>query len=286
MNFRDKLQAAADRNDSLLCVGLDPRAEQVPTGDVLTFCREIIAATHDLACAYKPQSAFFEALGVDGWRILRDVIAAVPDGIPVLLDVKRGDVASTAEAYATACYDVLGADAVTVNPYLGGDSVAPFLARPDKTAFIVCRTSNPGAGDVQDLAVPGDAVTGNGNPAEGGAQPLFLRVADLAREWGAPHGNSGLVVGATYPGELRLVRDRCPDLPILLPGIGAQGGDLEASVQAGVDQEGGGLLVSASRSVMYASAGPDWAEAARQAAARLRDQINAVRRGQAALPER
>lgn len=276
MNFRDKLQAAADRNDSLLCVGLDPRAGQVPTGDVLTFCREIIAATRDLVCAYKPQSAFFEALGVDGWRILRDVIAAVPDGIPVLLDVKRGDVASTAEAYATACYDVLGADAVTVNPYLGGDSVAPFLTRPEKTAFIVCRTSNPGAGDVQDLAVPG----------AGGEQPLYLRVADLAREWGAAHGNAGLVVGATYPGELRLVRDRCPDLPILLPGIGAQGGDLEASVQAGVDQDGGGLLVSASRSVIYASEGPDWAEAAHRAAARLRDQINAVRRGQAALPER
>ncbi len=263
MTFREKLEAAAARNHSLLCVGLDPQRDRLPIEDVVAFTRAIIEATSDLVCAYKPQVAFFEAEGVEGWRALKATIEAVPDDIPVILDAKRGDVAHTAEAYATACFDVLGADAVTVSPYLGGDSVRPFLARPDRAAIVLCRTSNPGAPELQDVLVDGE--------------PLYLRVADLVQEWSAPHGNAGLVVGATYPGELEAVRARCPELPILLPGIGAQGGDLEASVQAGLDAEGGGIMVSASRSVIFASSGGDFAAAARAEAERLRAAIEAAR---------
>ena len=263
MPFGEKLRAAAQRNGSLLCVGLDPQPQRLPVADSQQFLRTIIEATADLVCAFKPQLAFFEAEGLAGWRTLRAVLEAVPADIPIILDAKRGDVPHVAAAYAHACFDVLGADAVTVNPYLGGDSLRPFLDRPDHGAFVLCRTSNPGALDLQDLLVDGE--------------PLYLRVADLARQWGAPHGNAGLVVGATYPRELAAVRARCPDLPILLPGIGAQGGDLEAALQAGLDAEGGGLVVSASRSVLYASAGADFAAAARAEAQRLRDAINAVR---------
>ena len=264
MFFREKLRDAVARNESLLCVGLDPQPSRMPVDDVLTFTRAIIEATSDLVCAFKPQSAFFEAQGRAGWDALKATIEAVPDDVSVVLDVKRGDIASTAEAYATACFDVMGADAVTLNPYLGRDAVAPFLARAEKGAFILCRTSNPGGADLQSLDV--------------GGEPLYLRVASLVGEWGAEHGNAGLVVGATYPEELAAVRARCPSLPILLPGIGAQGGDLEASVAAGIDGQGGGLLVSASRSVIYASEGEDFAQAARAEAERLRDAINAARR--------
>lgn len=260
--FRDKLAEAARRNGSLLCVGLDPQPERLPVDDVLAFTRAVIEATADLVCAFKPQSAFFEALGAGGWRVLQETIAAVPDEIPVILDVKRGDVAHTAAAYAAACFDRLDADAVTLNPYLGGDAVAPFLARPDRGAFILCRTSNPSGADLQRLDV--------------GGEPLFLRVADLVREWGAAHGNAGLVVGATAPRDLAAVRARCPGLPILVPGIGAQRGDLAAAVRAGLDARGGGVIVSASRSVLYASRGTDFALAARAEARRLRDAIAAV----------
>lgn len=262
MTFREKLAAAAERNESLLCVGLDPQPARMPVDDLLRFTSAIIEATSDLVCAYKPQSAFFEAQGQAGWEALKATIEAVPDDVPVVLDVKRGDIASTAEAYATACFDVMGADAVTLSPYLGRDAVAPFLARPERGTFILCRTSNAGGADLQSLDV--------------GGEPLYLRVASLVQEWGAEHRNAGLVVGATYPEELAAVRERCPDLPILLPGIGAQGGDLEASVAAGTDAGAGGLLVSASRSVIYASEGEDFAQAARTEAERLRDAINAA----------
>ena len=255
--FAEKLAAAAERNRSWLCVGLDPQPGRTPLDEIVPFTRAIIDATSDLVCAFKPQAAFFEAHGRAGWDALAATIAAVPDHVPVILDAKRGDIAHSAEAYATACFDALGADAVTVNPYLGRDAVAPFLARPDKGAFILCRTSNAGGADLQSLDV--------------GGEPLFLRVASLVQEWSAEHHNAGLVVGATYPRELAAVRDRAPGLPILLPGIGAQGGDLEASVRAG---GGGGLLVSASRSVIYAADGPGFATAARAEAERLRAAIN------------
>jgi orotidine 5'-phosphate decarboxylase subfamily 2 len=203
MTFREKLRAASSRNDSLLCVGLDPQPALMPIKDVERFCRTIIEATQDLVCLYKPQSAFFEAYGREGWDALKATIEAVPDEIPVLLDAKRGDIGSTAEAYASAGFDYFGADAMTVNPYLGADSVAPFLARPDRTAFVLCRTSNPSAPDMQDLSTTRDG--------QGDAQPLYMRVADLANEWNQPHGNVGLVVGATYPDELARIRERCPD---------------------------------------------------------------------------
>ena len=266
MTFREQLRAASARNRSFLCIGLDPQLERLPVPDVLTFTRAIIEATSDLVCAYKPQSAFFEAMGSEGWAALRDTIRAVPADIPVILDVKRGDVAHTAEAYAEACFDVLGAHAVTISPYLGGDSVAPFLARPDRASFILCRTSNPGASDLQDLRVH--------SPDGGEPEPLYLRVATLARQWEAGRGNVGLVVGATYPHELASVRERCPDLPLLIPGVGTQGGDLGASVAAGLDATSSGIVINASRSVIYASSGADFATAARAEAQRLRDAIN------------
>ena len=269
--FRDRLAAAMQRADSLICVGLDPQPSRTAAEDILDFNTSVIEATADLVCAYKPQSAFYEVGGDVGWAALQETIAAVrriaPQAI-VILDAKRNDIGNTAFAYASAAFDWFDADAVTVNPYLGGDSLAPFLERPERGAFALCRTSNPGAADLQSLSM-----------ASGEA--LFVRVAERCREWGeAHHGNLGLVVGATWPEELAQVRERCPDMPILLPGIGAQGGDLEASVGVGVDSDGLGLLVSASRSVIYAGD----ADAVRAEAARLRDAANAAKPRAATQP--
>jgi orotidine-5'-phosphate decarboxylase len=268
--FRERYDAAVARNDSLLCVGLDPDPRRIPAGvSVKDFLLGVIEATSDLVSCYKPNVAFFERDGAEGWETLREVIAAVPDGIPVLLDAKRGDVGHTAQAYAEAVFDQLGADAVTVNPYLGVDSIEPFTAREDRHVFVLCRTSNPSAGDLQDI-MAGDVR-------------LYERVAELSRTWNS-RGNVGLVVGATYPEEARRVREICPDQLLLLPGIGAQQGDIDAAVQAAVDADGGGILVNASRGVLYAQpfengcAVGGWAEASRDAAKQLRDAINAARR--------
>jgi len=262
MTFRDKLTRAALTNRSLLCVGLDPDPARVPRGDIGGFLCSVVEATSDLVCAYKPNLAFYEQLGETGYAALRAVLKAIPDGIPVIADAKRGDVAHTAEAYAHAIFDELGFDAATVNPYLGGDAVAPFLARADRGVFIVCRTSNPGARDLQDLEVTGP----------GGPRPLYRAVAELALQWNT-HGNAGLVVGATYPEELRELRTLCPDMPILVPGIGPQEGELERAVRAGLDADGGGIIVNASRQVLYAGQGRDAAAAARREAEALRDAI-------------
>ncbi|MEX1022681.1 MAG: orotidine-5'-phosphate decarboxylase, partial [Dehalococcoidia bacterium] len=205
----------------------------------------------------------------EGITLLRDLIAHVPHDIPVLLDAKRGDIGHTAEAYARAVYDSLGADAVTLNPYLGRDSLEPFLRREGCHAFLLCRTSNAGAGDLQDLEVEGN--------------PLYERVAYLANEWNGL-GNVGLVVGATYPAEAARIREICPDLLFLMPGVGAQDGAVEDAVRASIDARGGGILVNASRGVLYAAAGGDpgcspggWLDASRAAAVALRDEINAAR---------
>ncbi|HEY8491638.1 MAG TPA: orotidine-5'-phosphate decarboxylase [Dehalococcoidia bacterium] len=274
MSFFQRLAAASGRNRSYLCIGLDPDPARLPVPDVLTFNRAVIEATADLACCYKPNAAFFEALGPQGWEVLVRTVEAVPDGIPVVLDAKRGDIGSTAAAYARAAFDVLGADAVTASPYLGEDALAPFLEWEDRGVYVLCRTSNPGARDVQDLrAVREDGTT----------VPLYLAVAERARGWNRA-GNVGLVVGATYPEEMRAVRAACPELPFLVPGVGAQGGDLAAAVGAALDAEGGGFVIAVSRQVLYAGSGREFAAAARAAARELRDAIN--RHREAALAAR
>lgn len=263
--YREKYEAAADRNGSLLCVGLDPDPARLPSGvSTLDFLLGVIEATADLVCCYKPNAAFFEADGAEGWETLRAVIEAVPDEVPVLLDAKRGDIGHTAAFYARAVFETLGADAVTASPYLGADALEPFFAYAGRHTFVLCRTSNPGAAVLQDAPL-----------ADGSA--LYERVATLARDWNT-RGNVGLVVGATYPEQAARVRALCPDQLLLLPGVGAQGADLEASVRASVDARGGGVLVNASRDVLYA-AGEDGAPslaASREAARRLRNAINAA----------
>ena len=265
--FRERYEAAAAANDSLLCVGLDPDPGRIPAGvGTLAFLEAIVEATADLVCCFKPNAAFFESRGPEGVEELRALIAAIPDAVPVLLDAKRGDIGNSSEHYARAVFEQLGAHGVTVSPYLGRDAVEPFLAYEERHSFVLCRTSNAGAGDFQDLPV-----------GEGG-RPLYLHVAATASTWNE-RGNVGLVVGATYPGEAAEVRALCPDMLLLMPGVGAQAGDLEAAVQAAVDAEGGGILVNASRGVLYAGTDGDYASAARAEAARLRDAINAARRG-------
>jgi uridine monophosphate synthetase len=259
--FFSRLEERVRSCGSALCVGLDPAPGDLPepTADAaLAFCLDLIEATADVAAAFKPNAAFFEALGPDGWTALRRVIAAVPGGIPVLLDAKRGDIASTAEAYARSTFERLGADAVTLSPYLGRDSLEPFLSRPGKGAFLLCKTSNPGSGDLQDLPVSG-------------ARHLYARVARLAAAWNT-RDNLGLVVGATYPEALARVRRVAPDLWILAPGVGAQGGDLEAALRAGLRRDGMGLLVPASRAVARAH---DPRQAARELAARIAEGVQA-----------
>jgi orotidine-5'-phosphate decarboxylase len=252
-----------------LCIGLDPDPALMPDGysadDVAAFNIAIIEATSHLVCAYKPNVAFYEALGPErGYAALRKTLAAIPPHIITLADAKRGDVEHTARAYVQALFDDLGFDAATINPYLGFDSVEPWIERPDKAAIIVCRTSNPGAPDFQDLQVQTDA----------GTQPLYEVVAQRAKSWDR-HGNVGLVVGATYPDEMKRLRALCPDTTFLVPGIGAQQGSLEAAVRAGIDARGRGLMVSASRAVTYASNGEDFAIAARAVATQLNDEIRA-----------
>jgi uridine monophosphate synthetase len=252
-SFSEMLAASAHARNSLLCVGLDPHA--VSAGEAQRECFALIDATAGAAAAFKPNSAFFEVFGADGIAVLREVIAHVPAGTPVILDAKRGDIANTSMAYARAGFDALGAHAITVSPYLGDDAVAPFLARTERGAFVLCKTSNPGADEFQMLATNGRA--------------LFEEVAAHAASWNV-RDNVGLVVGATYPEALARARAVAPDLWILVPGVGTQGGALRASVEAGLRGDGLGLLINASRSIARAA---DPAAEAR----RLRDEINAYR---------
>ena len=264
MNFFDKLTNATRKNKSLLCVGLDPDPERMPekTG-VVEFNRAIIDATSDLVCAYKLNFAFYEALGDKGLSALRSTIKYIPNDIPVIGDAKRGDIGNTAKAYAKAIFSNLNFDAATVNPYLGFDSIEPFIQYTDKGVFILCRTSNAGALDFQSLRCE----------TEPGYRPLFEIVAEKASQWNK-YGNIGLVVGATYPEELRLIRQSHPDMPILIPGIGAQGGELESAVRYGVNSKREKAIISSSRQIIYASREKDFAQAARRVASSLRDQIN------------
>jgi orotidine-5'-phosphate decarboxylase len=275
MAFMQALRQRWSDVESLVCVGLDPEPAKFPprfTGDadaVFNFCRDIVDATAAHVCAFKPQIAHFAALGAEGAlaRLVAHIHAAHP-GVPVILDAKRGDIGSTARQYAGEAFDRYGADAVTANPYLGRDSVQPFLERADRGVVILCRTSNPGASDLQDLAV----VDGRG-----GSRPLYQHVAEtIARDWNS-HGNCALVVGATWPAQLAEVRAITGDMPFLVPGVGAQGGDVEAVVRNAKTADGTGLVVSSSRAILYASSGDDFAEAAEAAARSLREAINRCR---------
>ena len=275
MSFVGALQQAWKRNDSLVCVGLDPEPARLPAalrGDpdaIFAFCRAIVDATAQSVCCFKPQIAHFAAQRAEEAleRLIAHIHARHP-GIPVILDAKRGDIGSTAQHYATEAFDRFGADAVTLNPYLGRDAAQPFLDRADKGAIVLCHTSNAGAADLQDLVARGD---------DGAELPLYQHVAKIvARDWNT-HGNCALVVGATYPRQLAEVRALVGGMPILVPGIGAQGGDIDAAVRAGATADGAGLMLSSSRAILYAGAGEDFAERAGDAARELRDAINRAR---------
>ncbi|MCD6292539.1 MAG: orotidine-5'-phosphate decarboxylase [Deltaproteobacteria bacterium] len=270
MNFIKKLERSQKKNNSLLCVGLDPSLERLPelcraqAQPFLAFNQALIDATADLVCAYKPQIAHYAALGAETELLATiDYIHTKYPDVPVILDAKRGDIGSTAEKYAAEAFIRYQADAVTVNPYLGGDSLEPFLKFSEKGVVILCRTSNPGGSDLQGLQVDGE--------------PLYLKVAELAAGSWNKNRNILLVVGATWPTELALVREKVADIPLLVPGIGAQGGDLAAVMRAGLDKNGAGLVINSSRGIIYADSGNGFAAAARQAALELRDAINSHR---------
>lgn len=271
MTFIEKLKQAWQHNNSLVCIGLDPEPSRFPArvrerpDAIFEFCRAIVDATADLVCCFKPQIAHFAAHRAESAleRLIAHVHAAHPE-VPVILDAKRGDIGSTAAFYADEAFERYGADAVTVNPYLGRDALEPFLSRADKGVVILCRTSNAGARDLQDLDV--------------GGRKLYQQVAHkAASEWNA-RGNCLLVVGATYPEELADVRAIVGEMPLLVPGVGAQGGDIEAVVRRGGSSDGTGLVISSSRAILYAGSGDDFADAARSSARNLVDAVNRYRR--------
>jgi orotidine-5'-phosphate decarboxylase len=268
MTFKAKLQASEDATGSLLCLGLDPEPDLLPPSierspaGIAEFLQTIVAAVGDAVSSYKLNLAFYERWGREASWLLDRALAALPKDRPRIFDAKRGDVGSTAQAYAHGIFEAWGADAVTVHPYLGYDSVAPFLAHKDKEVFIVCRTSNPGAAEFQHLRSDGEA--------------LYRHVARAGVRWDH-HDNVAFVVGATAPGELRDVRQIVGDRLLLVPGIGAQGGELAAAFRAAMRPDGRRAIISISRGILFASAGADYADAARAAAQQYRDAINALR---------
>lgn len=265
MTFQEKLDHITDKNNSLVCVGLDPEFEKLPDAiknlayPQVEFNKKIIDATHDLVCCYKPNSAFYEALGAEGIENLKqtcDYIRKAYPEIPILLDAKRADIGNTNKGYVSFAFDYLKVDAITLHPYLGGEAIKPFLDRADKGCIVLCRTSNPGAGELQDLKINGE--------------PLYKHVArKVANEWDA-NKNCMLVVGATYPEELKEIRGIAPDMTFLIPGIGAQGGDVEKTVENGLRSDKKGLIISSSRGITFA-------ESPRDEAMKLRDEINSYR---------
>jgi orotidine-5'-phosphate decarboxylase len=268
--FTSKLLAAQKANNSWVCVGLDPVMERIPDAvrdsesPFLRFAQAIVEATSDMVSAYKPNLGFWLSEGVAGLSALQQLIAGIPDNIPVILDAKFNDIGNSAKAYARTAFDALEADVVTSNPYLGRDSAQSFLEYAGHGIFLLARTSNTSAPDLQDQIVEG--------------HPLYEKVAQLATDWNTEMpGMCGLVVGATYPEELARIRQIAPDLPFLIPGIGAQGGNLKAAVIHGPTAKGIGPVINSSRGIIYASAGADFAQAARRATVELRDTINQVR---------
>ena len=263
------LERRVDDCSSLLCVGLDPHLPDLPqrsAAGALEYCRRIVKQTARYAAAFKPNAAFFEALGPEGWDALKRTVDAVMEEsvrlgsrIPVILDAKRGDIASTAEAYARSAFESLGVDCITLSPYLGKDSIEPFIQDPEKGAFLLCKTSNAGSGDLQDMTVT----------REGISEPLYMHVARLAAAWNT-NRNIGLVVGATFPAIMTEIRAAVPEIWFLAPGIGAQGGELESALKAGLRKDGKGMLVNVSRGIARA-------DDPGRAAAELRDQMLEIR---------
>jgi orotidine-5'-phosphate decarboxylase len=277
MNFREKLATASIENNSLLCVGLDPDPSMIADEFVVALNQRIIEATIDLVCAYKPNLAIYESMGKGGLLALEqtlDIIRKANPNIPIIGDGKRGDIGLCSLAYTHTLFDVYNFDAVTVNPYMGLDAVEPFLARRDKGVFILCRTSNPTGKDLQELMV----VQGKSSTA----RPLYEIVAELALSWNKENGNVGLVVGATYPEQIYRVRQICPNLPFLIPGVGWQGGNVEKAINCAIDSEGKGFIINVSRQIMYAAKTPrgllsvhgEAVKKMRYVARQFRDEIN------------
>ena len=269
MKFLDKLLQASRKNNSLVCVGLDTDEGKIPPflksedDPTFAFNQRIIDSTRDLVCAYKPNLAFYEVLGTRGWEALKETCEYIPAEIPIILDAKRGDIGNTARMYAKALYEVMKADAVTISPYMGKDAVLPFLEYEDKGSFILCLTSNKGASDFQLSLIEG--------------KPLYEIVAEKVLSWNEK-SNCGLVVGATYPEQLKKIRQIAPGLPFLIPGVGAQAGEIESTIKYGTDNKGELAIINSSRAILYASSGEDFAKAARDETLRLRDSINLYRR--------
>lgn len=269
MNFAQRLNQITQQKNSLLCVGLDPDLGRIPESiksdadPLFKFCSEIIASTKSAAAAFKLNFAFFEAAGSKGWAALEKLVDMIPMDILKIADAKRGDIGSSSEKYARAILERLGFDAITVNPLLGNDSVEPFLQWPEKGAFILCLTSNAGARDLQYFS--------------NGRQPLYAKIIEHVHCWNRARQNCGLVVGATKAAELQTIRSAALTLPFLIPGVGAQGGDLEAAVLHGTDAAGQLALITASRSIIYKSSSSDFADAAGREAEALRDKINQIR---------
>lgn len=266
--FNSRLNDLIQKKKSLVCVGLDTDIEKIPSfllpelDPLYLFNKAIIEATHEYAVAFKMNIAFYESLGLPGWDLLERTLAMIPENVLLIADAKRADIENTGRKYAETYFKTYNFDAMTVNPYMGMDSVTPFLEYEQKGVFILCLTSNPGSTDFQYLKVDDE--------------PLFLKVAQKIVEWNFLYGNCGLVVGGTHPNEVKAVRDLAPSFPFLVPGIGAQGGNLEKVVEYATDAKGLSALFNASRTILYASSGQDFAEVAREKAKQLRDQINTL----------
>lgn len=294
MNFQEKFNRIVDKNNSLLCIGLDPDIEKMPPHLLkkkqllFAFNKAIIDTTADLVCAYKPNSAFYEAHGADGVEQLKKTVTYLKHThphIPIILDAKRADVESTSEKYAQSVFDYFGFDALTVNPYLGFDSLKPFLERREKGIIIVCRTSNKSASDFQDLPTHSVQLPGVSDPPAGEAsrtprepvEPLYLAIAKKVIEWNNIYKNCLLVVGATWPEQLRTLRMVAPDMFFLIPGIGSQSGDLKKTITYGLRQDKSGLIINVSRAIIYAGDGKDFAKHIREKAKQIKNLINTYR---------
>ncbi|MEF8847598.1 MAG: orotidine-5'-phosphate decarboxylase [Candidatus Thermoplasmatota archaeon] len=270
MDFNEKLNSIIEKNDSLVCVGLDIDKDKMPgfifdeiDSPFLFFNKQIIDKTKDLVCGYKLNMAFYEVLGLDGLRVLKETIAYIPDDLIVILDGKRNDIGNTARMYARSLFETLSADAATINPFFGIDGVKPFLSYKDKCSFILCRTSNKSAVELQDLKI--------------GEDPLYVVVSKKIDEWNK-YGNTGVVVGATYPEELKKIRSILGDnVPFLIPGVGKQGGNVKKTIKYGTDKNGGMAIINSSRGIIYAGDDTGFADKSREKTVFLKDLINKYR---------